>query len=76
MAICNSHYGVKFISIYRVSGILPRFFTAGKPLSQGYLFKMRIAGVEYGKRPEFFEYLPEFCTSRRHSYARHLRAKS
>ena len=26
-----------------MSGILPRFFAAGKPLSQGYLFKMRIA---------------------------------
>ena len=43
----NSHYGANFISRYRVSGILLRFFAAGKPLSQGYLFKMRIADIFY-----------------------------
>jgi hypothetical protein len=28
-----------------VSGILPRFFATGKPLSQGYLIKMKIGDV-------------------------------
>ena len=40
----NSHYALGFVFRYCVSGICPRLFAAGKPLPQGYLFKMRIAG--------------------------------
>ena len=38
----NFHYALGFVSRYCVSDILPRFFVAGKPLLQGYFFKMRI----------------------------------
>ena len=41
----NFRYSLGFVSGYCVSGILPRFFATGKPLPQGYLFKMKIADV-------------------------------
>lgn len=39
----NSHYALGFVARYCVGDICPRLFAAGKPLPQGYLFKMRIA---------------------------------